>query len=106
MPQRTINPKNILCTVPSCGRAFSNKAGLTNHLRTHRTPLQDPTLRHHLSSPAPQAPEMAAEPDHTEDPIEHEPPLEQAPEQADPRPTPKRQEKINFHPHINGKKIF
>jgi hypothetical protein len=49
---------------------------------------------------------MAAEPDHTEDPIEHEPPLEQAPEQADPRPTPKRQEKINFHPHINGKKIF
>ena len=105
MPQRTINPKNILCTFPSCGRAFSNKAGLTNHLRTHRTPLQDPPSLQHRPSPSPAPQEMAPEPGHMEeDPIKHKPPPEQAPEHPNTGPTPKRQEKITYHPYINGKK--
>ena len=50
---------------------------------------------------------MAPEPGHIEEhPIQHEPPPEQAPEQADPGPTPKRREKINYHPYINGKNFF
>ena len=61
-------------------------------------PLQHPNIQHHPSL-TPQ--EMTPEPDHIEyDPVEHEPP----PEQADPS-TPKHQEKIKFHPFINGKKF-
>lgn len=45
---------------------------------------------------------MSPEPGHTEDHIEHEPP----PEQANPGPPPKRQEKVKFHPYINGKEFF
>jgi hypothetical protein len=48
---------------------------------------------------------MSPEPGHIEeDPIEHGPPPEQAPEHPNPGPRPKRQEKINYHPYINGKK--
>ena len=50
---------------------------------------------------------MAPEPGHIkEDPLEHEPPPEQAPEHADAGSTPKRQEKISYHPYINGKKFI
>jgi hypothetical protein len=96
MPLRTINPKNIICTFRSCGRTFSTKAGLTNHLRTHRTPLCDPQLQRHPSTPAP--PEMTPEPDHIDNFIEHEPPLEQ----ADPGQTQNRPKKIRYHPYLNG----
>ena len=49
---------------------------------------------------------MAPEPGHIEDDhLEHEPPPEQTPEHADGGPTPKRQEKINYHPYINGKSL-
>ena len=85
-----------MCTFPSCGRAFSNKAGLTNHLRTHRTPLHDPQLQHHPSSQTP--PERMPELGHIDHLVEHEPPLEQ----ADPGPTSKRPEMIKHHPYING----
>jgi hypothetical protein len=47
---------------------------------------------------------MAPEPGHIEeDPIGHKPPPEQAPEHAGAGPTPKHQEKINYHPYLNGK---
>ena len=42
MRQRTLNPRNIICTFPSCGRTFSSKGGLTNHRRTPQTPQRDP----------------------------------------------------------------
>ena len=46
-------------------------------------------------------PQHLKKPDHIKyDPVEHEPP----PEQADPG-TPKHQEKIKFHPFINSKKF-
>lgn len=51
---RTFLPRNIPCSKPGCNRFFSNKTGLTNHIRqTHES---------HLSHPyAPQNPTASVE---------------------------------------------
>ncbi|KAF8801177.1 hypothetical protein BYT27DRAFT_7226944 [Phlegmacium glaucopus] len=91
MPQRTINPRNIICTFPSCSRSFSSKAGLTNHRQTHQTPQRNQPLQHHSPTPEPQD----LEPGLVED-------LQLPALAEDPTNPPKPRETVEFHPYING----
>ena len=101
MPQRTINPRNIICTFPSCGRTFSSKGGLTNHRRTHQTPQRDPPGdppgELHPPTP-PQDLEHGLNLDNDRPPSEIE----------EPNPNPRKSrelEKVEFHPYINGNAV-
>jgi len=81
----TIRPRNIACTA-GCGRFFSSHGGLNNHLLTHRVPeARNRSPPQHTEAPHQEmdgndnsnAPEV----------YEHLPMVE---------------EKIHFHPLING----
>ncbi|KIM41784.1 hypothetical protein M413DRAFT_27359 [Hebeloma cylindrosporum] len=102
MPQRTINPRNIICPFPSCGRTFSSKGGLTNHRRTHQTPRREPPGQPHPPTP----PSQDLEPgfdmdDHLVEAVSLPGRAPSVVEEPNTNP-PKAREKVEFHPYING----
>jgi hypothetical protein len=82
---RTIKRRNIPCPDKGCTQTFSNRAGLSNHLRTQRVPNQrkeNPSQ----ASPSP-------EPLNDVDPVQPD------------LPDLRRREIIEFHPFLNGASV-
>ena len=99
---RSIRPRTIACPVKSCKLFFANRAGLSNHLRTHRKPKRNvpesPPVVSEASSP------RSPSPDNSDF---HYSQHSQSPPGSDPE-EPRSQsghgkEHIKYHPLLNGK---
>ena len=87
---RTFKERNIPCA--TCGRQFTNRAGLTNHQRIHRRPSVNRVHRASSSSRDSSPPNSPGGPD-----IEMH-----VPEEGGPPPQRRPHETVTLHPHING----
>jgi len=85
---RAIKIRNIPCS--SCDRSFTNRAGLTNHERTHRLPPKNVRQQ----SPDIVLPDDGEEPhfENGDEPVE-----------GTPQPAVASKPSVESHPLINGK---
>ena len=92
---RSFKVRYIPCPVPSCTRQFTNRGGLKNHIRIHRTPQANQNL------PAHQPP--VNDGDIVVDDIKEGAPA-LGPEHQDHPPHPEKvtKETVTYHPLING----
>jgi hypothetical protein len=90
---RTIRSRSIPCPIAACKRTFSNCAGLSNHLRTHRTPQArlDPAYHNHIDDNDIQVNDFAPHGPHPDEDLEDRPRLNDH-----------SREKTVYHPYING----
>lgn len=86
---RTFKDRNIPCAVDGCTRSFTNRGGLSNHLKLHRIPQRNPQRQ---TTPPEQ------DPYHDNDAM-----LDDAEPQAENVEQPSiRREKLEIHPLMNG----
>ena len=100
---RTFKERNIPCTI--CGREFTNRAGLTNHLHVHRKPSLvkkvNPNQLALQTATPPRSPSVHpfGQPDDAG--------MQALPEDGPwPPPQPRICETVTYHPFINGMPVL
>ena len=86
---RAVKLRNIPCSLCDC--SFTNRAGLTNHERTHRLPPKNVASRQQSPDAAP--------------PNEPHFGVEDEPVEDIPQPAPTSKSSVEIHPLINGECI-